>query len=37
VQTVLVGNREISRLTTGLVPLWSASGRRRAEADDARA
>ena len=25
------------RLTTGLVPAWSASGRRGAEADDARA
>ena len=29
--------RKISCLTTGLAPSWSASGRRGAEADDARA
>ena len=33
----LRGNREISRPTTGPRAVWSASGRRGAEADDARA
>src|SRR2546428_11935770 len=32
-----VGTWELSCLTTGHVPTWSASGRRGAEADDARA
>src|SRR5260221_13285839 len=33
----LRGNREISRSTTGHWPIWSAPGRPRAEAGDARA
>src|SRR5712691_8593459 len=32
-----VGTWDVPRLTTGLVPIWSASGRRGAVADDARA
>src|ERR1035438_6121030 len=32
----LRGNREIPRPTTGTLPIWSASGRRGAVADDAR-
>src|SRR5260221_7203434 len=36
-QTDRVGTWELSCLTTGPVPTWSASGRRGAVADDARA
>src|SRR5665811_1284886 len=32
----LRGNRETPRPTTGALPIWSASGRRGAAADDAR-
>ena len=32
----LRGNREIPRPTSGALPVWSASGRRGAVADDAR-
>src|SRR5450830_1452798 len=32
----LRGNRETPRPTTGTLPIWSASGRRGAVADDAR-
>jgi hypothetical protein len=32
----LLGNRETPRLATGALPIWSASGRRGAVADDAR-
>src|SRR5665811_788118 len=32
----LHGNRETPRPTTGMLPIWSASGRRGAVADDAR-